>query len=175
MATSRRSFLKMGGLAALLLAAGGGIYRVVNGPAPPKPFVFDGEARAAVDAMIAAMLGNALPLEPSERAAAIACGTGRVHQTILGLPLGAQKELQDLFGLLAIGPVRRLLAGVPEAWSSASPQDVAAFLQRWRTHRLGMLAGAYAALHDLVLGSWYADPANWATIGYPGPLKELSA
>jgi hypothetical protein len=175
MATSRRSFLRMGGVAALVLAAGGGVYRVVNGPAPPTPFVLDGEARAAIDAMAAAMLGGALPPDPSARAAAIASSTARVHQTILGLAPGAQKELRDLFGLLAIGPVRRLLAGVPEAWSSAPPHTVAAFLQRWRTHRFGMLAGAYAALHDLILGSWYADPANWAAIGYAGPLKELSA
>jgi hypothetical protein len=29
-------------------------------------------------------------------------------------------------------------------------------------------------MHDLVLGAWYANPSNWAAIGYPGPLKELS-
>jgi hypothetical protein len=51
---------------------------------------------------------------------------------------------------------------------------VAEFLQGWRTHRFGMLRGAYAALHDLVLGAWYAQPDAWAAIGYPGPIKELS-
>jgi hypothetical protein len=175
MATSRRSFLKIGGVAALVLAAGGGIYRVVHGPTPPRPFALDDDAKAVIDAMIPAMLGAALPVDAPARAAAIASSTARVHQTILGLPLASQKELQDLFNLLALGPVRRLLAGVPDAWSKASTLDVAAFLQRWRTHRSSTLAGAYGALHDLILGSWYADPASWAAIGYPGPLKELSA
>jgi hypothetical protein len=36
------------------------------------------------------------------------------------------------------------------------------------------LRSAYQALHDLVLGAWYANPANWDAIGYPGPLKELA-
>lgn len=164
----------MGGIAALVLAAGGGIYRVVNGPTVPKSFALDVDAKTVIDALIPAMLGAALPVDPGARAAAIASSTRRVHHAILGLPLSAQKELQDLFGLLSLGPVRRLLAGVPEAWSTASAPDVAAFLQRWRTHRSGTLAGAYGALHDLILGSWYADPASWSSIGYPGPLKELS-
>jgi hypothetical protein len=50
---------------------------------------------------------------------------------------------------------------------------VADFLQSWRKHRLAMPQTAYLALHDLVLGSWYADPSSWAAIGYPGPRKEL--
>ena len=174
MTTSRRSFLKLGGVAALVLAAGGGVYRLVNGPAPARLFVLDGEARAAIEAMVPAMLDGALPTEAAARGAAIAATTAGVHKAILGLPLAAQKELQDLFGLLAIGPVRRWLAGVPDNWAQAPVADVSAFLQGWRTHRLGMLQGAYAALHDLIIGSWYAVPSSWAAISYPGPLKELS-
>ena len=34
--------------------------------------------------------------------------------------------------------------------------------------RFALLQGAYAALHDLVLGAWYARPEAWPTIGYPG-------
>jgi hypothetical protein len=29
----------------------------------------------------------------------------------------------------------------------------------------------YQAMHDLVLGSWYADASSWDAIGYPGPTK----
>ena len=173
MQTGRRRFLKIGALAALALAAGGGVYRYTH-PAPAAHFVLDGEAKAAIDAMVPAMLDGALPAGPAERAAAIAATTAGVHQAILGLPLAAQKELQDLFGLLALGPARRFLAGVPVQWSQASAAQVADFLQGWRTSRLGMLRGAYGALHDLILGAWYADPSSWPAIGYPGPLKELS-
>lgn len=172
MATNRRTFLKVGVLGALVLAAGGGIYRM-RAPSGAR-FVLDGEARAAIDAMVPAMLAGALPAEAAARSAAVAATTERVHHAILGLPLGAQKELHDLFGLLALGPARRFLAGVPEAWSRATPEQVGAFLQNWRFHRLGMLQSAYHALHDLIIGSWYADDSSWAAIGYPGPMKELA-
>lgn len=175
MALSRRKFLTGGVVAALLLAAGGGIYRFTHGTGQPNRFALDGETRAVIDAIVPAMLAGALPQEHAARRAAIPAATERVNQAILGLPLATQKEIQDLFALLALGPVRRLLAGVPGSWSSASTDQVAAFLQGWRGHRIATLQTAYHALHDLVLGAWYADPSAWTAIGYPGPLKELSA
>jgi hypothetical protein len=175
MALSRRTFLRAGLLGTLALAAGGGIYRLAKGPALPHRFALDGEARAALDAIIPAMLAGALPADGIARRAAIPAATARVHQAILGLPLLTQQEIQDLFGLLALGPARRFVAGVPDGWASASGAQVGAFLQGWRLHRFATLQVAYHALHDLVLGAWYAEPSNWAAIGYPGPTSELSA
>lgn len=174
MGTNRRTFLKVGALGALALAAGGGIYRYIHPPGPQQRFVLDGEAKAALDAIVPAMLAGALPLDAAARAQAVAATTERVHQAILGLPLNAQKEIQDLFGLLAIGPARRALTGVADGWQHAKPEQVSAFLQSWRFHSLEMLQTAYHALHDLIIGSWYADPSTWEAIGYPGPLKELA-
>jgi hypothetical protein len=175
MALSRRTFLRAGLLGTLALAAGGGIYRFAHGPALPHRFALDGEARAAIDAIIPAMLAGALPPDGIARRAAIPAATARVHQAILGLPLATQKEIQDLFGLLALGPARRFIAGVTDGWADASTEQVGAFLQNWRTHRFATLQVAYHALHDLVLGAWYADPSSWAAIGYPGPIRELAA
>jgi hypothetical protein len=174
MALRRRTFLKAGGLAALALAIGGGAYRLSRPAGAPNRFVLDGEARAAIDAIVPAMLAGALPQQQPERGASVARATERVHGAILGLPLATQKEIADLLGLLALGPARRLLAGVPDGWASASSEQVGAFLQAWRLHRFAMLQVAYHALHDLVLGAWYADPSAWAAIDYPGPMKELS-
>jgi hypothetical protein len=174
MALSRRGFLKVGIAGALALAVGGGIYRYAYRPARPGRFVLDGEARAAIDAIVPAMLAGALPTDGPARHAAIARATDGVQRAILGLPLATQKEIQDLFGLLALAPARRFLAGVPVSWAEASAGQVGAFLQSWRLHRLGMLQAAYHALHDLVLGAWYADPAAWPAIGYPGPLTASS-
>jgi hypothetical protein len=171
MAFSRRTFIKAGIVGALALAAGGGIYRMAYGPALPHRFVLDGEARAAIDAIIPAMLAGALQHDR----AALAATTERVHQAILGLPLATQQEIQDLFGLLALAPARRFVAGVAGGWADASPEQVGAFLQSWRMHRFATLQVAYLALHDLVLGAWYADPSSWTAIGYPGPLRELAA
>lgn len=174
MALQRRTFLQVGGLAALALAAGGGIYRYTHPAGPARPFVLDGEAKAALDAIVPAMMDGALPSDPAQRRAAIDRTTASVHQAILGLPLNTQKEVQDLFGLLALAPARRVLTGVSGGWSAATPQQVSTFLQEWRVHRIGMLQTAYHALHDLIIGSWYADPASWSAIGYPGPMKELA-
>ncbi|WP_099664839.1 hypothetical protein [Janthinobacterium sp. 13] len=171
----RRSFLKLGVLGACALAAGGAAYRLVRGPAPPGRFVLDGAARAALAAIVPAMLGSALPREAPARAAALDGAIAGVDTAIRGLPLAAQQEVQDLFGLLALAPARRFVAGVKDGWREADPAQVAAFLQAWRTHRLATLQAAYLALHDLILGAWYADAAHWAAIGYPGPLPELSA
>lgn len=166
--------MKVGGLAALALAAGGGIYRYTHPSTPLARFALDGEARAALDAIVPAMLAGALPADPAARASAVSATTGRVHKAILGLPLAAQKEVQDLFGLLAFGPARRALTGVADGWPSAKPEQVSAFLQEWRFHSLDTLQTAYHALHDLIIGAWYADPSTWASIGYPGPMKELA-
>lgn len=165
----RRTFLKAGMLGALVLAVGGGIYRATRNAAPAG-FALDGEARDALSAIIPVMLDGALPADTAARAQAVAQVTQGMHAAILGLPLSAQKEVQDLFGLLALAPTRRLLAGVGP-WRQASSAEVAAFLQSWRTSRLGLLRAAYAGLHDLAMGSWYASPASWGAIGYPGPVQ----
>ena len=173
MQTSRRSFLKIGVGAALALAAGGAAYRALRGPATPGLFVLDGEAKAALGAIMPVMLGQVLPAEAAARATAVGALAGRVRLAILGLPLASQKEVQDLFGLLALAPARRFIAGVDASWAEASPDQVGAFLQSWRMHRFAMLQTAYLALHDLIIGAWYSDPLHWDAIGYPGPIKEL--
>jgi hypothetical protein len=173
METNRRSFLKAGFLATLVLAAGGGIYRAVHTPQLQR-FVLDGEARAALGAIVPAVLAGALPADPAERSAALERTVEGVHTAISHLPLAVQKEVQDLFGLLALAPARRLLTGVAGGWTTADPQQVSAFLQDWRMHRFALLRSAYGALHDLSFGAWYAQPASWNAIGYPGPIKELS-
>jgi hypothetical protein len=174
---TRRSFLKIGVAGALLLAAGGAAYRWSQPAATPNKFILDNDALAVLAAVIPSMLGPVLPGEdqPVARAIAVQATAGRVRDAVLGLPLATQKEVQDLFGLLALGPARRLLARVAGGWPQAKPQQVDAFLQSWRTHRLATLRIAYMAMHDLIIGAWYAEPSTWAAIGYPGPLKELTA
>ena len=137
---------------------------------PVGRFVLDGAAAAALAAIIPVVLKGTLPPGP----AASAQATERVLGAIGGLPLSTQKEIQDLFGLLSFGATRRLLAGVPDSWQDAKNADIATFLNSWRTHRIGMLQSAYAALHDLIIGSWYTNEATWSAIGYPGPIKELA-
>ena len=174
MPSSRRSFLKLGVAGAIVLAAGGAVYRLAYAPTPAQRFVPDAAAATLLAALIPSMLGPVLPTDPAARASAIEQTVGQVGAAIAGLPLASQKQVRDLFGMLSLAPVRRLLAGVAGGWERAAPADVDAFLQRWRRHRLRTPQTAYHALHDLIIGAWYAQPANWAAIGYPGPIKELA-
>ncbi|HYC42854.1 MAG TPA: hypothetical protein VEB70_07690 [Noviherbaspirillum sp.] len=167
--TSRRSFLKVGLLGTLALATAGGLYRITRPAEPPGPFTLDDGAKSVLAAVVPAMLKDAVN-SPPDIDAAIRRAVDAIH----GLPLSAQKEVQDLFALLTLGPSRRLLAGVPDDWGQAKPADVAAFLQDWRFSRIALFQGAYLGLHDLITGSWYSHESTWASIGYPGPIKELS-
>ena len=56
-------------------------------------------------------------------------------------------------------------SGRPHAVRSGRRGHIS-FLRRWQHSRLDLLKSGYQALHDLVLGAWYADPQSWAAIGY---------
>lgn len=171
---SRRTFLAAGVGGALALAVGGGLYRATQASmAVPlqQRFAVDGEARTALAAIVPALLAGALGAGPS-RMSSVATVIDRVHHSILMLPPAFRREVQNLFGLLALAPARRVLTGLSGGWATATPRDVHAFLQEWRDSSFALLRAAYGALHDMVLGAWYADPASWDAIGYPGPTLE---
>ena len=164
---TRRQFLKMGLLGGTVLAAaGGGLWLAGRDVKPYGP-----EGRAVIRAIAPAVLAGAIPAGGASREAAIASVVEGVGIAIAGLSPPQQKELADLFGLLDLAPARRWLAGVAAPWSECTAEDAAAFLQRWRYSSVGLLAGAYAGLHDLVLGAWYSGEAAWDTIAYPGPPR----
>lgn len=160
--TSRRAFIKAGVLGGLLLGAGGAWFAVTREHAPAGRLTHSARSmfQAITPVMLAGMLG-----EESGQIERVVDG---VERAVAGLGVAAQSELAELFGLLGFYPARKLLTGIDE-WRLATPADVEAFLSGWRFHRYAMLQGAYAALHDLVLGAWYAQPESWESIGYPGP------
>lgn len=158
----RRTFLKLGlGGGALLVAAGAASWLAVRDPRADR--------REALAGVIPAILDTALPADAVQRARAVAQASAAVEVAIGALSAPAQDELAQLFALMALAPTRLALAGLARPWHEADVAEVSAVLQRWRTHRLELLQSAYHALHDLVTGSWYAEPAHWAAIGYDGP------
>lgn len=159
---TRRSFLKLGAGSAALLAGFGIASQFVGRHAVD-------DRREVLRATIPAMLDGALPAEPGQRARVVEATLREVETAIEGLAPAAQDELQSLFMVLAAAPSRLLLAGLATSWREADTATVAARLQDWRTHRLTLLRSAYQALHDLILGTAYADESRWAAIGYPGP------
>lgn len=159
---TRRHFLTLGiGSAALL--AGFGIASQYVG----RHGVDD--RREVLRATIPVVLDGVLPASGPERTQAVKNTLWEVETAIDGLAPAAQDELRALFLALAAAPSRMLLAGLATTWEEADPASIAAALQGWRTHRLSLLQAAYHALHDLILGTAYADESRWAAIGYPGP------
>jgi hypothetical protein len=92
-----------------------------------------------------------------------------VDTAIAGLPPTVQSEVRDLLGLLTFPVTRRIVAGVLKPWLEAAPDDIAAFLERWRTSSFALLRTAYRALQELTTAAWYGNPASWPRISYPGP------
>jgi hypothetical protein len=166
---TRRTFILAGAAGTAALATAYWLRSVrAPGGAAAVP-ALDAAASEIVAAIVPVMLAGALPAVAEQRAAAIAETVAAVGRAAAGLQPAAQQELAQLFALLGTTPARRILAGVRPAWRDASDDDVAAFLERWRTSRWLLLRSAYDGLHQLVLAAWYGNPRAWPAIGYPGP------
>jgi len=161
----RRTFLRLSILGAAVLGAGALALRLTGRDSAAEARA---DAQTVLQAVIPALLAGVLPLDPAANRAAQQQALARTLAAIEGRPAATRGELDQLFGLLASHP-GRWLAGLD--WSDARPELVAAFLQRWRSSSFDLFVVGYQAMHDLVLGSWYADPASWDAIGYPGPTK----
>ena len=162
----RRTLLKAGlvGGGALLIA--GGALRLLGGDSDAA--ATGNAARHVLGAVAPVLLAGALPTAAPARTQALAASQERTLAAIAALPPSMRRELGQLFTLLD-SPAGLWLAGL-DHWERADPQVVGNALQSWRVHRFALLQTAYHALHDLVLGPWYADPSTWEAIGYPGPI-----
>ena len=145
----------------------------MKGPhAPPgrlNRLALDADGEAIVTAVVPVLLAGALPPAPTEQASAIAQTVTGIDTAIAGLPPFAQGELQRLFTLLALPPVRIAFAGVSARWPDAASADVRRFLDRLRDSPWLLPRSAYDALHQLTFAAWYGNPQAWPAIGYPGP------
>jgi hypothetical protein len=171
----RRTFLKVGVAGAALLLVGRWL------PPARAGWASAGQALAfanispadavALGRIIPVMLHGALPQDEAERQAAIGEIIYGVDITIGYQPPAVRREIRDLFGLLTKRVTRVVVAGVWKPWDRASNEEIQKFLIGWRNSRFGLLRSAYVGLHDLTIGSWYANPRSWARIGYGGPPK----
>lgn len=168
MSATRREFLRAGLAGSLALAVVGVVkadvpYRPATGDTPLA--VLDAGDREVLAAIVPAMLAGTQGTQQVDAVVA------SIDRALAGLPPHLQREVRQLFALLGLAPVRRFLCGVRDPWPRARQEEVAGFLQRWRTSRFALQQQAYQALHELVLASWYARPDAWPAIRYPGPPR----
>jgi hypothetical protein len=165
----RRRFLQAGLLGGAVLVAGGAWVvrrdvRDAEAGSPPRDRISE-----ILGAIAPVLLAGALPADPAQRSTALANVIVGVKEVIAAFSPAVGSEARDLFRLLDIRIARRVLTGVSTDWRDADPVDVKAFLERWRWSRIALLQTGYFALHDLVLGAWYASESAWTLLGYPGP------
>lgn len=165
---TRRQFIKVGIAGAAVLAA----TRWFEGSqtATATGFrVLDAGTAAVMSAFVPVVLAGSIPEESQARARAIREVVEAFDRAVAGLSPAVQQEIDQLFSVLRFAPVRIVLTGLWEPVESSSPEEIAAFLTRWRHSRFGIQRAGYQALTQLVQASWYDNPASWAAIGYPGP------
>ena len=163
----RRTLLKLGvGAAVLLAVAGGGIAMLRPGLVAGR---LSDSAKEIFAAVAAAVLDGSLPADKPQREAAISAHLQRLESTLAGFPAATQAELSQLLALLGSAPGRLGLAGLRTEWPHATVAELQQSLQGMRTSSLAMRQQVYHALRDLTNAAYYADPASWSLLGYPGP------
>ncbi len=165
---SRRRVIFVGVAGALAAGAALVLPRLGSSGTAPSGVTLASEHGDMLRAVTQALLGSALPIDAAARNRELTRVMNAAGALITNLPLSTRKEIADLFGLLALKPARALL-GYSGDWPAADIPAVATFLAGLRDSSIGLKQQAYFALHDLLLGSFYAEPATWAATGYPGP------
>jgi hypothetical protein len=167
---SRRKFIFVGAAGALAAGAAFVWPRMGGSAAAPKGSTLVRDHGDMLRVVAAAVLGPALPSDATRRDAELLRVVAAVGALIDNLPTSTRREVGDLFGLLALKPARMLL-GFSGKWEMSEVSSVAQSLSALRESSIGLKQQAYFALHDMVLGSFYSEPATWLSTGYPGPPK----
>lgn len=169
----RRSLLRLGLLASVTLGmAGAGVALWTPGW---RQGGFSASARALWRAVAQAVLADLLPTEAAAREAALEQHLERLQATVAGLPPATRRELSQLLALLDLAPSRLALTGLRHAWATAGLDEVQAALQAMRLSDNSARQQIYHALRDLTQAAYFAGPATWGALGYPGPAPLTGA
>ena len=165
----RRTLLKLGGAASVLLAVVGSTAAMIRPGLERGTLTPAG--REVFRAIAIGVLDKTLPEKPAAKQAAVSSLLTRIDALIIALPHHAQAELSQLLAILASDAGRLALAGLATPWATASVADIQMALQSMRLSTIVMRQQAYAALHDITAGAYFSEPATWTVLGYPGPSR----
>ncbi len=166
-AMQRRTWLKLGGTAGVLLAlAGTGAVLWAPGWRDDR---LSQAARSLFAAVAGVVLDGSLPDAPAPRAAALQAHLVRLEASLRGLAPATRQQISQLLAVLCMAPGRLALTGLPVDWAQATPDQLANMLQSLRMSSNTTRQQVYHALRDLTNAAYFADPSTWAAMGYPGP------
>ena len=167
---SRRRFIFVGVAGAIAAGAAFVLPRVGKSDVVPKGNALVQQHADMLRVVAAAVLGPALPVDAVSRDAELTRVVSAAGALIDNFPTSTQREVGDLFGLLALKPARMIL-GFSGNWEMSEAPAIAQSLLALRDSSIGLKQQTYFALHDMVLGSFYSEPKTWVSTGYPGPPK----
>lgn len=93
----------------------------------------------------------------------------RIDALAFNLDAPNRKTVYQLLDLLNMRVTRWLTTGIGANWQDAAPEDIAAFLAKWRDSSIGLFNVGYRALTKFVSASYFSLPDSRAYTGYPGP------
>ncbi|TVP93404.1 MAG: twin-arginine translocation pathway signal protein [Pseudomonadaceae bacterium] len=164
---SRRELLKLGAGASLVLTTAG-MTATLTGCSSSEP-ASDYQVLRASDLPILGAIMQALigphPAMPAQLPTALR----KLDWSLAHMSVQTHQDVHELLDLLSMGITRGPMTGIWGRFESASPEQILGFLARWRDSRLDMLRQGHTALTQLLLMAWYALPATWDSIEYPGP------
>jgi hypothetical protein len=164
---TRRQFIQVGVAGAAILATARWLDRP-GAVAASVPYRFlDARSAATIAALVPVVIAT-LPSEPAVRAGAVEDVVAGFDRAVSGLPAAVRKEVDELFSLLRFAPTRLVFTGLWSPLEESPPEEIAAFLTRWRFSSFDIQRGAYQALNQLILAAWYGNSASWSAVGYPG-------
>lgn len=163
----RRTLLQLGlGTAVVIGVAGAGVALLRPGLIGAR---LSPASRSLMRAVARAVLDGSLPAPGPALEAALDLQLDQLDASIAGFPPSVRDELSQMLALLTSAPGRWSLAGLRSDWSTASLDELGAALQDMRCSSLALRQQIYHALRDLNCAVFFAEPAHWAQIGYPGP------
>ena len=165
---TRRQFLKVGIAGAALLAAARFLDRPQAAAVSPYRILDEQNARM-VAVLVPVVLAGSLPAEEAAQSAVVRDTVAAFDRAVSGLTPAVQAEIGELFSFLSFAPTRLAFAGLWSPLEESTPEEINAFLTRWRHSRLALQRVSYQALTQLIQASWYDNPSSWAAIRYPGP------
>jgi len=171
---TRRQFIKVGLAGAAVLATVRWLDPTQAAPATNYRFL-DVSGVAMISAFVPVVLEGSLPEEAEARARAIREVVESFDRAVSGLAPAVQREVDQLLGILRFSPARLAFTQLWSPVEESTPDEIAAFLTRWRHSRFEIQRAGYQALTQLIQAAWYDNPSSWASIGYPGPPKVAAA
>jgi hypothetical protein len=158
------------GLVGAALLVGGGLLALrreddVDG-AIGGPFAVLTQAEAAI---LLAIARRTLPADPPFPSPETVRVTDRVDAFLAMSHPGVQSDVKRLLALFDSALFGLVLDGSPRRFRAAPPASQDGRLAAWSASRVELRRTGFRALRRLIASAYYASPATWPAVGYPGP------